>query len=95
MGTMHTRNMVMATVIAFSLAVFGNAADAETREVRIADQFGLSYLPVYVSLSEQMFRKRFEATGLKDVKVTELRLRAAPPRMTRCCRKMRTWCSAD
>src|SRR6185437_10534558 len=74
MRTMHARNMVMATVIASSLALFCNAADAETPEVRLADQFGLSYLPVYVALSEQMFRKRFEAAGLKDVKVTELKI---------------------
>ena len=74
MGTMHARNMVVAMTVALSLTAFGNAAGAETREVRIADQFGLSYLPVYVALSEQMFRKRFDAAGLRDVKVTELKI---------------------
>jgi NitT/TauT family transport system substrate-binding protein len=74
MGTMRALTAAMAMTIALSSMLFSDAVGAETSEVRIADQFGLSYLPVYVALNEQMFRKRFEGAGLSDVKVAELKI---------------------
>lgn len=74
MGTMRSLTMALVTTIWLATVAPGNAAWAETNDVRIADQFGLSYLPVYVALDEQMFRKRFEAAGLADTKVTELKI---------------------
>ena len=74
MQTMRTLTMALATTILFAAVGPGNTAWAETKDVRIADQFGLSYLPVYVALDEQMFRKRFEAAGLADTEVTELKI---------------------
>ncbi len=66
--------LAAATIAALSLATLVGTARAETDEVRIADQFGLSYLPVYVALDQELFRKRFEAAGLSGTKVTELKI---------------------
>ncbi|MGH7486111.1 MAG: hypothetical protein ACREMY_10995, partial [bacterium] len=60
--------LAAATIAALLLATLGGTAWAETDEVRIADQFGLSYLPVYVALDQELFRKRFEAAGLSGTK---------------------------
>ena len=57
-----------------SLLAAAPVAHAETTDVRIADQFGLSYLPVYVALDRKMFEQSFAAAGLKDTKVTELKI---------------------
>ncbi|HXR56047.1 MAG TPA: ABC transporter substrate-binding protein [Casimicrobiaceae bacterium] len=57
-----------------SLLPLANTAIAETTDVRIADQFGLSYLPVYVALDRGMFEQRFAAAGLTRTKVTELKI---------------------
>ena len=66
------RALVPALAVAFlSLA---NPASAETSDVRIADQFGLSYLPVYVALDRHLFEQHLAAAGLKDTKVTELKI---------------------
>lgn len=65
--------IALLAALASSLAA-SHGAHAETTDVRIADQFGLSYLPVYVALDRKMFEQSFAAAGLKDTKVTELKI---------------------
>jgi NitT/TauT family transport system substrate-binding protein len=71
---MKTLRILTAALAASVALSFGGIAHAETGDVRIADQFGLSYLPVYVALKQHLFQKRFEEAGLKDTKVTELKI---------------------
>ena len=56
-----------------ALAISGAATPAvaqETREVRIVQQFGLSYLPLHVAVEQKLIEKHARATGLGDTKVT-------------------------
>ncbi|HET8609801.1 MAG TPA: hypothetical protein VFM11_08685, partial [Burkholderiales bacterium] len=71
MKTLRVLTAALAASVALS---FAGIARAETGNVRIADQFGLSYLPVYVALKQHLFQKRFEEAGLKGTKVTELKI---------------------
>lgn len=64
--------VVLAALMSWLAA--SQVAHAETNDVRIADQFGLSYLPVYVALQRKMFEERFAAAGLEGAKVTELKI---------------------
>jgi NitT/TauT family transport system substrate-binding protein len=49
-------------------------ARAEIAEIRVAQQFGLTYLPLIVARNQQLIEKRAAAAGLTDVKVTWVRL---------------------
>lgn len=42
----------------------------ETREVRIVQQFGLSYLPLHVAVEQKLIEKHARTAGLGDIKVT-------------------------
>jgi NitT/TauT family transport system substrate-binding protein len=66
----------MKYVLALLAAFFaiGNVAAAETREIRIAQQFGLSYLPLHVAVDQKLIEKHTRAAGLGDVKLTLSRL---------------------
>ena len=46
------------------------SASAEVREVRIAKQFGLGYLPLVVAEERHLIEKQAKAAGLGDIKVT-------------------------
>ncbi|HJU23319.1 MAG TPA: ABC transporter substrate-binding protein [Casimicrobiaceae bacterium] len=72
MPMIRALSVIFMTALASLLAA--NAAHAETNDVRIADQFGLSYLPVYVAMDRHMFDRRFVAAGLKGMNVTELKI---------------------
>ena len=41
----------------------------ETKEVRIVQQFGLSYLPLHVAVEQKLIEKHTRAAGLVDTKV--------------------------
>ncbi len=56
---------VLAFVAATSLP-----ATAEVREVRIAKQYGLGYLPLIIMEEQRLIEKHTRAAGLGDVKVT-------------------------
>lgn len=45
------------------------AVAQETKEVRIVQQFGLSYLPLHVAVEQKLIEKHTRAAGLGDVKV--------------------------
>ena len=53
-------------------------AAAETNEVRIAQPYGVIYLPSYVVVDNQLIQKHATAMGLGDVKVTLTRLSSGP-----------------
>jgi NitT/TauT family transport system substrate-binding protein len=61
-----------ATVIAIACALLAgvHAAAAERGEVRIVQQFGLSYLPLHVAVEQKLIEKHAKAAGLGDLKIT-------------------------
>ena len=52
------------------LAVLPLSAAAETNELRIAQQFGVGYLPLQMADSKQLFQKHAREAGLGEIKVT-------------------------
>jgi NitT/TauT family transport system substrate-binding protein len=62
----------LATLAALLLMPLG--AVAETSEVRIAQQYGLSYLPLHVAIEQKLIEKHLAAAGLSDTKVSLVRL---------------------
>src|ERR1043166_672602 len=57
-----------------ALCIASPALRAETSEVRLAQQFGLSYLPIHVVIEQKLIEKHARAAGLGDMKVTLARL---------------------
>lgn len=71
------RALVREILIAFvSLALSSVAypAHAESDEVKIAQQFGLQFLPVNVMISERLIEKHAAALGLGNIKVRLIQL---------------------
>ncbi len=71
----------MARILATSLCIavlsllpVANRAHAEASEVRIVQQFGLSYLPLHVAVEQKLIEKHARAAGLGDIKVSLFRL---------------------
>jgi len=62
------------SAVAVTLAFPAAPLRAEISEVRIAQQFGLTYLPLIVARSEKLIEKRAEAAGLSGLKVSWVRL---------------------
>ena len=60
----------LIALVAGALAIFAQAAHADTSELRISKGFGMSYLPLYVMEHEGLIEKHAKAAGLGDVKVT-------------------------
>jgi NitT/TauT family transport system substrate-binding protein len=56
-------------VLAFFLAVTGMPAYAELAEINVAQQYGVSFLPLMVMEREKLVEKHAKAAGLSDVKV--------------------------
>lgn len=58
-----------------ALALFpARSVRAEIAEVRVAQQFGLTYLPLIVARNQQLIEKRANSLGLYGLKVTWVRL---------------------
>jgi NitT/TauT family transport system substrate-binding protein len=68
------RRMAVALVALLGVIPAMSVQAAETREVRIAQQFGLSYLPVHVVAEQKLVEKHARAMGLGDVKMTLAKL---------------------
>ncbi len=69
-------------LFAFTLLICGpyaQSAHAEAKELRIAFQPGLSYLPLLVMKSENFLEKQAAAQGLGDVKAVWTQFSAGPP----------------
>ncbi|MCK0209793.1 ABC transporter substrate-binding protein [Starkeya koreensis] len=54
-----------------------SSARAETGELRIAQQFGIAYLPLIVAKEQKLIEKHAGTAGVKDLKVEWLRLSGA------------------
>ncbi len=65
-------------VLAFAFSA-GNVAAQETKEVRLAKQFGVSYLPLTVIEERKLIEKHAKSSGLGDIKVEWSRLSAGAP----------------
>lgn len=63
-------------LVAMTLAISTLACGTATAEnkIRIAQQFGLSYLPLHVALDRKLIEKHAAAMGVPDTKVEVLRL---------------------
>lgn len=61
--------LILTAMIAFLLPG-GNPAWAEVTEVRIAQQFGVGYLPFHVMKHDQLFEKEAARLGVSDLKVS-------------------------
>lgn len=70
------RGVVNCMLALSMLAVCGTplVAYAETKEVRIAQQFGLQFLAVNVMVGERLIEKHAKAVGLGDIKVRLIQL---------------------
>src|SRR6185369_5761537 len=80
--TMENKKVRMLTIaLAASLgASFAGAAAAqETKELRVAKQFGISYLPITVMEERKLIEKHVKAAGLGDIRVEWSRLSAGAP----------------
>lgn len=53
-----------------SLGLWSKPAPAEVTEVRLAQQFGINYLPLTIMRTEKLVEKHTAAQGLKDIKVS-------------------------
>lgn len=60
---------VFIFILAFLMTVPFIAA-AEVKEVRLAKQYGLGYLPLIIMEEQRLIEKHTRAAGLRDVKVT-------------------------
>ena len=63
--------MAFAALCAGTLAVLVGcgSAFAELKEVRIAKQYGISYLPLMLMEADQLFEKKAKEAGLDAIKV--------------------------
>jgi len=57
-------------LLVIPLLVLATAAKAEVREVRLAKQYGLGYLPLIVMEEQRLIEKHAKAAGLGDIKVS-------------------------
>ena len=71
-------HVLMAAVAAAALALLPTRGQAETGEIRIAQLYGLLYLPAYVAYEERLIEKHAERLGLPAPKVSPLKLSSGP-----------------
>jgi NitT/TauT family transport system substrate-binding protein len=74
-----TRRAVLAGAAATFAAPAMVRAQTEIREVRIAKQFGISYLPLMVMEDLQLIEKHAKAAGLGDIKTNWLQFAGGAP----------------
>jgi NitT/TauT family transport system substrate-binding protein len=56
--------------LAAGLALLAGTAHAEVSEVRLAQQFGIGYLPLHVVENQKLIQKHAAKAGIKDIKVS-------------------------
>lgn len=75
----HTRfTACLAAVLATVVLAPSVAARAETNEVRIAQLYGLTYLPAYIVYEKELIQKHARRLGLPAPKVTPQKLTSGP-----------------
>ncbi len=65
--SLHFIHMLMAIVLIVAAAI---PARAEVKEVRLAKQYGLGYLPLIIMEEQKLIEKHAKAAGLGDAKVS-------------------------
>lgn len=68
-GTTFNPLVVVALTLALLMSI-SFPAEAEVKEVRLAKQYGLGYLPLIIMEEQRLIEKHTRAAGLGDVKVT-------------------------
>ncbi|HXD51109.1 MAG TPA: ABC transporter substrate-binding protein, partial [Burkholderiales bacterium] len=64
------KSNVAALALLLAAIVAPIAVAQETKEVRIVQQFGLSYLPLHLAVEQKLIEKQARAAGLGDITVT-------------------------
>ena len=64
------RRFAYACLAAILVAMVPSLSRAETRELRVAIQDGLAYLPCIIMNHEKLVEKHAKATGVPELKVT-------------------------
>jgi NitT/TauT family transport system substrate-binding protein len=64
------------TLFALAATLLAGTAQAEVSEVRLAQQFGIGYLPLHVVENQKLIQKHAEKAGIKDIKVSWARFGA-------------------
>ncbi|WGD31551.1 ABC transporter substrate-binding protein [Ancylobacter sp. WKF20] len=67
----------LTTSIVLTGTLGGTPAQAETNQLRIAQQFGIAFLPLIVAKEQQLIETKAAAAGVPDLKVEWLRLSGA------------------
>lgn len=71
----NTRRLcAFAAALAAAIILLPAAASAEKKEVRLAQQFGLPFLPLQVMIHDKLIEKHAAKAGLGNVKVTMVSL---------------------
>ena len=73
------KSLVLAIGFAAACVLSAPATAQETKELRIAKQFGISYLPITVLEERKLIEKHVKAAGLGDIKIEWSRLSAGAP----------------
>ncbi|MSO85617.1 MAG: ABC transporter substrate-binding protein [Rhodospirillales bacterium] len=77
---MTIRNPLLCAAAFGAVLLFAGSASAqEIKELRVAKQFGISYLPLIVIEQRQLFEKHAKAAGLADVKINWIQLASGAP----------------
>ena len=69
---------ITLAVSAIGIRVDTARAEPERKNIRIAIQFGIAYLPIIIASEEKFFDKRFQEAGLPDTQVSLLQFSGAP-----------------
>lgn len=75
---MTIKRTALNLLAALSLAGGTGLATAETSEVRIAQQYGISYLPLILIEHDRLLEKHAKEAGLGDIKVSWSKLSGGP-----------------
>lgn len=73
-----SRMAVLPLVIGLVMLAAPDTVRAETKEIRISQQFGLTWLVLHVMLDQEMIQKRARELGLGDVAVTLRKFSGGP-----------------
>ncbi len=65
---------LLSAIIACTVLASAGAARAETSELRIAQQYGITYLPLMIMERDKLIEKHAKAAGLGELKVTWAKL---------------------
>ena len=65
---------LLSASIACTVLATAGAARAETSELRIAQQYGITYLPLMIMERDKLIEKHAKAAGLGELKVTWAKL---------------------